>query len=107
MGIDTIIGNFVSGIGSAVFQIGTLKTTLSSTIAGGVEGGIRRAMPMLMKNIVLGAIFLTGTFLFGIGLAKWAESLFTVPGAGFILTGLALLAVGSYCLPVTLKAADK
>jgi|SRR3989344_2704246 len=98
MGLDTIIGNFMKGLGSTIFKIGALQGILSSAIAGGVEGGVKRAMPHIMKNMVLGAILLTGIFLLGLGIAKWADFMLAIPGLGFILTGFILMAAGSLYL---------
>ena len=105
MGLDTIIGNFVKGLRSAAIHAGTLKLVLSSAIADGVEGGVNRAMPALMKSVFLGAILLSGVFLFGLGIAKWAESFIAVPGLGFILTGIVLVAAGSIYLAINSKGA--
>jgi hypothetical protein len=90
-----MIGNFVKGLGSAIFQVGTLKEILSSAVADGIENGINRATPLLMKNLVRGAVFFTGVFLVGLGIAKWMEALLVTPGVGYIFAGLVLLIAGS------------
>lgn len=95
MSLTTLLKNFMGGLKSAVSLAGTLQEILTSAVADGVEGGIHRLMPILMKNIVVGAVFVTGVFIFGLGLAKWAETLFATPGAGFMLTGIVLLVAGS------------
>ncbi|HLC93315.1 MAG TPA: hypothetical protein VJH23_06440 [archaeon] len=107
MSLETIIENFVKGLGSAALRAGALKAVLSSAIADGVEGGIDRAMPTLMKNTVLGSVILTGVFLFGLGIAKWAESIIAAPGSGFIITGIVLTACASICLLDKSRAAGK
>jgi formate hydrogenlyase subunit 3/multisubunit Na+/H+ antiporter MnhD subunit len=78
-----------------LLRIGALKGILSSSVAEGIESGINRSMPMLMKNLVLGAVFLTGIFILGLGIAKWTEHLFATPGMGFAITGIVLLVAGS------------
>jgi len=97
----------MKGFGSAVLQAGALKEILSLTIAGGVENGINRAMPVIIRTAVLGSVFFTGTLLFGLGLAKWAESLIATAGFGFILIGFILLLSASIYLAITSKPAGK
>lgn len=95
MSFSESVGSFMKGLGSAIFKVSSLKEILSSAIADGVEGGINRTIPLLMKSIILGAIFLTGVFLFGLGIAKWTETVFAIPGVGFVLTGFVLVGLGA------------
>lgn len=94
MGFTDIIFEFLKGIGSAVSQAGVLKETLSSSIADGVEGGISRAIPLILNQIIIGSVFLTGIFLLGMGASKWVESLVLTPGVGFGITGIIFIASG-------------
>lgn len=98
MGFMDILNQFLHGVGSALSHAGLIKETLSSAIADGLESGINRSMPMLMKYAALAGVFFTGIFLFGWGVAVWAESIFATPGLGFILAGLVLVGLGSVYL---------
>ena len=94
MSITDILGNVLKGVEGVLLRAGTLNTILSSAVAEGIDDGITRAMPMIMKKIVVGSIFLTGILLMGFGIAQWSETLFITPGVGFALTGVVLVVSG-------------
>ncbi|MEK6902123.1 MAG: hypothetical protein AABX02_00850 [archaeon] len=94
MSFADLIGNVLKGVESVLFRAGTLNTVLSSAVAEGIEDGINRAMPMILKKVVIGSILLTGILLAGFGIAQWSETLFTIPGIGFALTGVVLVVSG-------------
>lgn len=93
MGLESFIGNFVEGLKSVIFQAGTLNKILSDAIANGVENGIARAMPLLLKTIAISSILFTGIFLLGWGFANFVEQAIKTPGFGFIVVGAILVGI--------------
>ncbi len=88
------ITNFIKGLKSVVQISGVVHETISTAVAQGIENGINRVMPTIMKFFLIGAIIFTGILLLGIGIGKYAESLFLQPGLGFFLVGIILISVG-------------
>lgn len=95
MGLATGLGNLMKGLATALLRAGVLTEVLSSAIRNGIEGGITKATPSVLRLFALGALFATGIFLFGQGLAQWLTPLFTTPGIGFMLAGIVFVSAGT------------
>lgn len=88
MSLSTTIGNLIKGVGSTLLRAGTLHQILSTAVADGIDSGIARATPALVKNCAVAAVLITGIFLLGVGMAKWAEAVVVDPGIGFMIIGV-------------------
>ncbi|MDP2666620.1 MAG: hypothetical protein Q8P05_03920 [Candidatus Diapherotrites archaeon] len=95
MSLSSSIGAIIKGLGSIILlRAETVKGAISSSISDGIEVGIARSMPLLLKNMIVGAVLLTGILLVGFGLATWLEPLIATPGIGFIVIGFFFVASG-------------
>ena len=94
MTFQTLIRNFMQGVGSVFSRAGSLKEMLSDIIADGVESGVQRLMPLLMKWVLISALMVSGIALLAFGFGKWADSLVATPGVGFVGVGIAFLIIG-------------
>lgn len=92
MSLTTTIGNLIKGVSSVLLRAGTLHQILSTAVAEGINEGIARAIPTLMKSMAVAAILVTGIFLLGLGLSMWAETIILSSGAGYVAIGLIFIA---------------
>ncbi len=95
MGLATGLGNLMKGLTTALLRASVLTEVLSSAISNGIEGGIAKATSSILRLLALGALFATGIFLLGQGLAQWLTPLFTTPGVGFMLAGIVFVSAGT------------
>ncbi|MDP2666615.1 MAG: hypothetical protein Q8P05_03895 [Candidatus Diapherotrites archaeon] len=99
MRITPIISQFLKGLKSAFIAAAGLRTSFSEAIADGISTGWDRVSPRLMKQVIIGAVLVTGVVWLGFGLGKLVESLlWNTPGLGHILVGLVFLLGGGWYL---------
>ncbi|MDD5317712.1 MAG: hypothetical protein PHF51_03175 [Candidatus ainarchaeum sp.] len=100
------IGAFIEGLKSVVDVSGTVRSTLSEGIAGGISGGTARAMPMIARTLAGIGVFVMGAFFVAWGAAMLLDRFAfpQYPGAGYALVGIGVAVTGLAYLKLGAKA---
>lgn len=98
MGLERMLSQFARGIASAFGLVATLNEILAAAIAEGINQGIQRLAPTIMKYVVIAAVLATGTLLLGYGIGRAADTFFATPGLGFAATGIIFILLAAIYL---------
>jgi len=85
--LDEIV-SFIEGVKSVV----DIPNMLKEAISNGVKVGVEKAKPVLIKVMLIAELTLAGIVLIGLGMGTYLESVISIPGVGFALAGMILIA---------------
>ncbi len=88
------IESFIDGIRSVVNVSTIVEQRISVSVADGVENGLERSIPSLMKAGLTLSLLVTGVILTGYGAGRALESALNYPGLGYLMAGALILFLG-------------
>ncbi len=89
------IGAFVDGIRSVVSVSAIVEEKISNSVACGVEQGLERAAPVLIRTGLTASLLIIGVIWIGFGAGRFLEAALDVPGSGYFAVGLCIALVGA------------
>ncbi|MBI2445177.1 hypothetical protein HYV43_02200 [Candidatus Micrarchaeota archaeon] len=89
------IGAFVDGIRSVVSVSAIVEEKISNSVACGVEEGLERAAPVLIRAGLTASLLITGVIWMGFGAGRYLEAALDLPGLGYFAVGLGIALVGA------------
>jgi hypothetical protein len=91
---------FMQGVGAIADFGGKARDALSGALADGIEQGFDRIKPSMTGIVFGGAFALSGVLLVGYGVGAIIDKVLNggLPGVGFVISGVVLLAFGALSL---------
>lgn len=96
MSFSTAFGAFVDGIRSVVNVSAIVEEKISNSVACGVEEGLARAAPVLIRTGLTAGLLIIGVGWMGFGAGHFLEAALDVPGLGYFAVGLSIAFVGAF-----------
>lgn len=88
------ITSFIDGLSSVISIPGLVKGVIASGVSDGLQVGINRITPSLVKLALVSGFLVVGLFMLALGLGNALETVFRTPGLGFAIAGGAFIALG-------------